>query len=65
VRAEGVHIGRPPGEAKTLALDAYAKKIDHYLELNLNKRAMAKLLDVSPNTLYQWLRRRRPEVLGK
>ena len=42
-----------PGEAKTLALDAYAKKIGHYLELNLNKRAMVKLLDVSPNTLYQ------------
>ena len=63
VRAEGIVLGRPPGEAKTLALDAHAKKIDHYLELKLNKRAMAKLLDVSPNTLYQWLRRRRPEVL--
>ena len=63
VRAEGVILGRPPGESKTLALDAHAKKIDHYLELKLNKRAMAKLLDVSPNTLYQWLRRRRPEVL--
>lgn len=65
VCAEGVHIGRPPGEAKTLALDVHAKKIDHYLELNLNKRTMAKLLDVSPNTLYQWLRRRRPEVLSR
>lgn len=65
VRAEGVILGRPPGEAKTLALDVHARKIDHYLELNLNKRAMAKLLDVSPNTLYQWLRRRRPEVLGE
>jgi len=64
VRAEGIVLGRPPGEAKTLALDAHAKKIDHYLELKLNKRAMAKLLDVSPNTLYQWLRRRRPEILG-
>ena len=64
VRAEGIVLGRPPGEAKTLALDAHARKIDHYIELNLNKRAMAKLLDVSPNTLYQWLRRRRPEVLN-
>lgn len=64
VRAEGIVLGRPPGEAKTLALDTHAKKIDHYLELKLNKRAMAKLLDVSPNTLYQWLRRRRPDVLN-
>jgi DNA invertase Pin-like site-specific DNA recombinase len=63
-RVEGVVLGRPPGEAKTLALDAHARKIDHFIELKLNKRAMAKLLDVSPNTLYQWLRRRRPEVLG-
>lgn len=59
-KAEGVVLGRPPGEAKTLALDAHAKKIDEYLALKLNKRAMAKLLDVSPNTLYEWLRRRRP-----
>ena len=65
VRAEGGTLGRPPGEAKTLALDAHAKRIDHYLELKLNKRAMAKLLDVSPNTLYQWLRRRRPEVFAE
>ena len=26
-----------------------------------NKRAIAKLLGVSPNTLYAWLRRRWPE----
>lgn len=35
MRAEGAHIGRPLGEAKTLALDVHTKKIDHYLELNL------------------------------
>jgi transposase len=27
----------------------------------LNKRAIAKLLGLSPNILYAWLRRRRPE----
>jgi transposase len=31
------------------------------MALKLNKRAIAKLLGVSPNTLYAWLRRRRPE----
>lgn len=53
----------PPGAAKTLALDAHVKKIDEYLALKLNKRAMAKLLNVSPNTLYEWLRRRRQKVI--
>jgi DNA invertase Pin-like site-specific DNA recombinase len=64
-KADGIVLGRPPGEAKKLALDAQAKKIDQYLALKLNKRAMSKLLGVSPNTLYEWLRRRRPEVLAQ
>lgn len=63
-KAEGIVLGRPPGEAKKLALDAHTKKIDQFLALKLNKRAMSKLLGVSPNTLYEWLRRRRPEVLA-
>lgn len=61
-KMEGVVLGRPPGAAKTLALDAQARKIDEYLALKLNKRAIAKLLGVSPNTLYEWLRRRRQNV---
>lgn len=64
-RADGIILGRPPGAAKTLALDAQAKKIDEYLGLKLNKRAISKLLGVSPNTLYEWLRRRRPASLTK
>jgi DNA invertase Pin-like site-specific DNA recombinase len=64
-KADGIVLGRPHGVAKKLALDVQAKKIDEYLELKLNKRALAKLLDVSPNTLYEWLRRRRPEILIK
>lgn len=64
-KADGIVLGRPHGVAKKLALDVQAKKIDEYLELKLNKRALAKLLDVSPNTLYEWLRRRRPEILQK
>jgi DNA invertase Pin-like site-specific DNA recombinase len=64
-KADGIVLGRPHGVAKKLALDVQAKKIDEYLELKLNKRALAKLLDVSPNTLYEWLRRRRPGILIK
>jgi hypothetical protein len=37
-----------------------ADKIDGYLDKGINKVAIAKLLDVSPNTLYEWLKVRRP-----
>ncbi len=62
-KADGFTLGRPAGEAEKLALDAYAADIDRYLAIKLGKRDIAKLLGVSPNTLYSWIRRRRPELL--
>jgi DNA invertase Pin-like site-specific DNA recombinase len=59
MKAEGVQLGRPPGPAKRLALDDQAEKIDQYLALKLDKRAIAKLVGCAPNTLYKWLRLRR------
>jgi hypothetical protein len=47
-----------------LRLDAHADKIDEYLSKGIDKRAVAKLLDVAPNTLYAWLKVRRPEKLS-
>jgi hypothetical protein len=44
------------GGAKNLKLDKNAYKIDGYLAKGINKVAIAKLLDASPNTLV--LRRR-------
>ena len=38
----------------------FAKQIGDYMAKGIDKRAIAKLLDVSPNTLYAWLRVRRP-----
>jgi hypothetical protein len=52
--------GPPGGGAKNLKLDKHADKIDGYLAKGINKVAIAKLLDVSPNTLYEWLKVRRP-----
>lgn len=63
-KADGHTLGRPIGEAEKLALDEHARDIDHYLSIKLGKRDIARLLGVSPNTLYTWLRRRRPEVLA-
>jgi DNA invertase Pin-like site-specific DNA recombinase len=59
-KAEGMKLGRPLGAAKNLKLDKHAEKIDAYLAKRINKVAIAKLLDVSPNTLYEWLKVRRP-----
>jgi DNA invertase Pin-like site-specific DNA recombinase len=58
-KAEGMKLGRPVGGAKNLKLDKHADKIDGYLAKGINKVAIAKLLDVSPNTLYEWLKVRR------
>jgi hypothetical protein len=54
-KADGMKLGRPVGAAKNLKLDKHAEKIDAYLAKRINKVAIAKLLDVSPNTLYEWL----------
>ena len=50
-------------EGVELRLDPQANKIDEYLKLDIDKRAIAKLLDVSPNTLYAWLKGQRSVVL--
>ena len=59
-KADGMVLGRPVGPAKKLRLDAHSDKIDGYLAKSIDKRAIAKLLDVAPNTLYAWLKVRRP-----
>jgi len=61
-KAEGIKLGRPVGASKKLRLDPMASKIDDYLAKGIDKRAIAKLLNVAPNTLYAWLKVRRPAV---
>lgn len=51
--------GWPSGPARSLRLDAHADKIDEYMAKGIDKRSVAKLLDVAPNTLYAWLKVRR------
>ena len=61
-KADGVKLGRPEGKAKTLRLDKYATQIDDYLKRGIQKRSIAKLLDVTPSTLYAWLHTRRTDL---
>lgn len=61
-KAEGVTLGRPKGKAKKVKLDKHSKEIRKYLELGISKRAICKLVDCSPSTLYEWIERRKVEV---
>ena len=56
---DSLKLGRPKGEADILKLDAFRDEITGYLKKRINKRAIAKLIECSPSTLYKWLKRRR------
>lgn len=57
-KLEGVKLGRPKGQSDVLKLDSFRDQIYGYLKKGINKRAIAKLIECSPSTLYQWLKRR-------
>jgi DNA invertase Pin-like site-specific DNA recombinase len=57
-KTDGVKLGRPKGQAELLKLDAFRNEIASYLKKGINKRAIAKLIECAPSTLYQWLKRR-------
>jgi DNA invertase Pin-like site-specific DNA recombinase len=61
-KMDGMTLGRPKGEAKTLKLDAFRDEIMGYLKKGINKRAISKLIECSPSTLYQWLERRNIKI---
>lgn len=58
-KAEGKALGRPKGrQSASLKLDPKEAEIRTYLAKGISKRSIAKLLDCSPSTLYDWLERR-------
>ena len=57
-KMDGMKLGRPKGESDTLKLDAFRDEITGYLKKGINNRSIAKLIECSPSTLYQWLKRR-------
>lgn len=59
---DGVKLGRPKGESDLLKLDAFRDEITTYLKKGINKRAISKLIECSPSTLYNWLKRRQIRV---
>ena len=62
-KAAGQPLGRPKGSrAPRVKLDEKADDIRRYLAIGLSKRAIAKLVECSPTTLYDWLARRKIRV---
>ncbi len=58
-KAEGKTLGRPKGRQSThLKLDTREAEIRSYLAKGISKRSIAKLVDCSPSTLYDWLERK-------
>lgn len=60
-KSDGVQLGRPKGPAASLKLDEREEEIVGYLKKSISKRAIAKLTDCSPSTLYKWMKRRKIE----
>ena len=54
----GMSLGRPKGKAQTVKLDKREQEIKDYLRKGINKRAIAKLVDCAPSTLYDWMKRK-------
>lgn len=57
-KAAGMKLGRPVGRMSTVKLDKQADEIRDYLRKGVSKRAIAKIVDCSPGTLYDWIKRR-------
>lgn len=57
-RAAGLPLGRPKGRKnKSLKLDKFKKDIMKYLDLEISKASIAKLVHCHPQTLYDWIDR--------
>lgn len=61
-KQDGMKLGRPKGESTMLKLDAFHDEIIGYMKKGINKRAISKLIECAPSTLYQWLKRRRVHI---
>lgn len=58
LKADGVQLGRPAGPVKKLALDKHRKTITAMIASGVALRAIARHVECSPGTLYNWLERR-------
>ena len=61
-KAQGIKLGRPKGQAKSLKLDPHRDLIIDYLKKGVSKASIARILECSPSTLYAWIKRNKIKV---
>jgi DNA invertase Pin-like site-specific DNA recombinase len=55
-------LGRPKGQSESVKLDDKRDEILKWLDAGISKRSIAKLLECSPTTLYDWFKRRNIKI---
>jgi DNA invertase Pin-like site-specific DNA recombinase len=61
-KAQGLPLGRPKGaKAKKVKLDEHRETIISYLRKGVSKLSIAKIIECSPSTLYEWIYRNKLE----
>lgn len=61
-KAQGLPLGRPKGaKAKKVKLDEHRETIISYLKKGVSKLSIAKIIECSPSTLYEWIYRNKLE----
>jgi len=61
-KAAGMSLGRPKGKAEKVKLDSREDEIKDLLQKKVSKRAIAKIVDCAPSTLYDWMKRRKIKI---
>ena len=64
-KAKGLPLGRPKGPAPSVKLDGHRDEILEYLRKGVSKRSIARILECSPSTLYEWLKRRKIRIAAE
>lgn len=56
-KKDGVTLGRPKGPAQHTKLDKHRPQIQELIDKGVSKRSIAKIIDASPSTLYDYINR--------
>ncbi len=61
-KSQGMTLGRPKGKAKHVKLDDSEKEIRDLIEKGVSKASIAKIIDCSRSTLYDYLKRNNRKI---
>ncbi|KAL1026986.1 recombinase family protein [Haemophilus influenzae] len=65
IKADGKQLGRPRGEAKKHRLDGFKNDIFKMIKQGVAKRSIARMYNVAPSTLYDFIHREERKAMKK